>query len=247
MVSASRGRLWLSSRGNIFYCRIKPEDVAEIIAETLTQDKIIERSNYTDLISGKKISREADIPFYKAQERTILGQNKLVDPCNINDYIAQGGYSALIKVLTSMKPDEVIEEIKESGLRGRGGGGFPTGRKWEYCRVAKGSPKYVVCNADEGDPEAYMDRSVLEGNPHLVLEGMLIGAYAIGAEHGYIYVRNEYPLAVKHSKIAIQQAEELGLLGKNRSLSDDNFSLSWSYKKGRRVTLRLVRITTING
>ncbi|MFH1338493.1 MAG: NADH-ubiquinone oxidoreductase-F iron-sulfur binding region domain-containing protein, partial [Candidatus Omnitrophota bacterium] len=159
------------------------------------------------------------------QDRAVLGQNKLVDPCDINSYIAIGGYSALIKVLTSMEPEQVIDEIKKSGLRGRGGGGFPTGRKWESCREAEGRPKYVVCNADEGDPGAYMDRSVLEGNPHSVIEGMLIGAYAIGAEQGYIYVRNEYPLAVEHTKIAIKQAEELGLLGKNILGTDFSFDI----------------------
>ena len=201
--------------GNIFYCRIKPEDIPEIISETLQQDKIIERLLYTDPVSKKKITREADIPFYKVQERFVLGQNKLVDPCDIYDYLANDGYSALIKVLLKMKPEKVIEEVKKSNLRGRGGGGFPTGIKWESCRNAEGSPKYVICNADEGDPGAYMDRSVLEGNPHAIIEGMLIGAYAIGAEHGYIYVRNEYPLAVKHTKIAVKQAEELGLLGNN--------------------------------
>ena len=211
--------------GNIFYCHIKPEDVSEIVSKTLQNDKLIERLLYTDPISGKKIVREADIPFYKVQDRTVLGQNKLVDPGDINDYIANGGYSALVKVLTSMKPEEVIEEIKKSGLRGRGGGGFPTGRKWEYCRKASGNPKYVICNADEGDPGAYMDRSVLEGNPHAVIEGMLIGAFAIGAWHGYIYVRNEYPLAVEHSKIAVGQAEELGLLGKNILETDFSFDI----------------------
>ena len=211
--------------GNIFYCRLKPDDVSEIISETLKKGKIIERLQYKDPLSDRKISRESDVPFYKAQDRAVLGQNKLVDPCDINDYIANGGYSALIKVLNSMKPEGVIQEIKDSGLRGRGGGGFPTGRKWESCRKAKGNPKFIICNADEGDPGAYMDRSVLEGNPHAVIEGILIGAFAIGAEHGYIYVRNEYPLAVEHSKIAIQQAEELGLLGKNILGTDFSFDI----------------------
>ena len=210
-----QGPLMVIEPGNIFYCHIKPEDVSEIIYETLQHDKVIERLLYTESASGKKIVQERDISFYKAQDRTVLGQNKLVDPTEINDYITNGGYAALIKVLTSMKPEGVIKEIKESGLRGRGGGGFPTGKKWEYCRRAQGGPKYVICNADEGDPGAYMDRSVLEGNPHAVIEGMLIGAFAIGAQHGYIYVRNEYPLAVKHSKIAVRQAGELGLLGEN--------------------------------
>ncbi len=211
--------------GNIFYCHIKPENISEIVSETLKNDKIIERLLYTDFASGRKITRERDIPFYQAQDRAVLGQNKMVDPCDINDYITNGGYSALIKVLTSMKPNEVIEEVKKSGLRGRGGAGFPTGRKWEYCRQAKDRPKYVICNADEGDPGAYMDRSVLEGNPHMVMEGMLIGAFAIGAEHGYIYVRNEYPLAVEHSKIAVQQAEKIGLLGRNILGTDFSFDI----------------------
>ncbi len=225
-----QGPLMVIEPENIFYSSVKPKDIPEIVSETLSRDKIIERLLYTDAASGKKITYERDIPFYKSQNRTILEQNKLIDPCNINDYIAQGGYSALIKVLTKMSPEEIIQEIKESGLRGRGGGGFPTGKKWEYCRNAEGNPKYVICNADEGDPGAYMDRSVLEGNPHLVIEGMLIGAFAIGAEHGYIYVRNEYPLAVKHSKIAIQQAEELGLLGKN--IFGTNFSFDIKIVRG---------------
>jgi NADH:ubiquinone oxidoreductase subunit F (NADH-binding)/(2Fe-2S) ferredoxin len=214
----------------LFYCRIKAEDVPDIVSVTLKQNKIIERLQYTDPSSGKKIVHEADVPFYKAQERTVLGQNKLVDPCDINSYIAQGGYSAFLKVVSSMNPEKVIDEIKKSDLRGRGGGGFPTGKKWESCRNAHGSPKYIICNADEGDPGAYMDRSVLEGNPHSIIEGMLIGAFAMGADHGYIYVRNEYPLAVKHSKIAIQQAEELGLLGKN--ILGTNFSLDIKVARG---------------
>jgi len=210
-----QGPLMVIEPGNIFYCHITPGDIPEIISESLEKNKIVERSLYVDPSTGKKIAREKDIPFYKAQDRSILSQNKLVDPCDINDYIADGGYSALVKVLASMEPEEVIEEVKKSGLRGRGGGGFLTARKWESCRKAEGRPKYVICNADEGDPGAYMDRSVLEGNPHVVIEGMLIAAFAIGAEHGAIYVRNEYPLAVKHSRIAIGQAEKLGLLGKN--------------------------------
>ncbi len=225
-----QGPLMVIEPENIFYSFVKPKDIPEIVSETLSKDKIIERLLYTDATSGKKITYERDISFYKSQNRTVLEQNKLIDPCNINDYIAQGGYSALVKVLTKMSPEEIIQEIKESGLRGRGGGGFPTGKKWEYCRNAEGSPKYVICNADEGDPGAYMDRSVLEGNPHAVIEGMLIGAFAIGAKHGYIYVRNEYPLAVKHSKIAIQQAEELGLLGKN--IFGTNFSFDIKIVRG---------------
>jgi len=225
-----QGPLMVIEPQNLFYCHIKPDDVSEIVSQTLKENKVIERLLYADSAKAKKVTHEADIPFYKAQDRTLLGQNKLVDPCNINDYIANGGYSALIKVLTSMKPGEVIDEIKKSGLRGRGGGGFPTGRKWEFCQAAKGFPKYVICNADEGDPGAYMDRSILEGNPHAVIEGMIIGAFAIGAEQGAIYVRNEYPLAVEHSKIAIGQAEEYGLLGKN--ILRTNFSFGIKITRG---------------
>lgn len=210
-----QGPLMVIEPKNIFYCHISVEDVSEIVSETLQKGDIIERLLYLDTCAGVKVTNEKDIPFYKAQERVLLSQNKFIDPCDISEYIAQGGYKAFLEVLTTRLPEGVISEIKRSGLRGRGGGGFLTGRKWEFCRKAKGSPKYVICNADEGDPGAYMDRSVLEGNPHAVIEGMLIGAFAIGARHGYIYVRNEYPLAVKHAKIAVQQAEELGVVGKN--------------------------------
>ncbi|MBN1354325.1 MAG: SLBB domain-containing protein [Candidatus Omnitrophica bacterium] len=210
-----QGPLMVIEPGNIFYCQVNPNDIPEIISESIASDKIVERLLYKDPATGHKVIREKDVPFYKSQDRTVLGQNKLVDPCDIIDYISNGGYSALAKVLGKVNPETVIEEVKESGLRGRGGGGFPTGKKWEYCRRAEGTPKYVICNADEGDPGAYMDRSILEGNPHAVLEGMLIGAYAIGASHGFIYVRNEYPLAVQHSREAVREAEDLGLLGKN--------------------------------
>lgn len=220
-----QGPLMIIRPENIFYCHIKPEDVCEIISQTLIKGKIVDRLLYKDPVSGKKIIKEEEIPFYRAQNRVLLGQNKLIDPRNIEDYIAQGGYLALGKVLTSMKPEEVINEIKKSGLRGRGGGGFPTGKKWGYCRAAEGEPKYAICNADEGDPGAYMDRSILEGNPHAVIEGMLIGAFAIGARHGFIYVRNEYPLAVEHSKIATHQAQELGLLGNNILGTDFSFDI----------------------
>jgi len=210
-----QGPLMVIEPGNVFYRRLKPEDVPEIVSETIMESRVVERLCYVDPISGKRITKEQLIPFYRAQDRTILGQNREVDPCDITEYIANSGYAALVKVLTSMKPEAVIDEIKKSGLRGRGGGGYPTGRKWEQCRAASGDEKYVICNADEGDPGAYMDRSVLEGNPHLVLEGMTIGAYAVGARQGYIYVRNEYPLAVRHARKAIDDARELGLLGDN--------------------------------
>ncbi len=200
---------------NIFYKNVEKEDIMEIVSETIIGGKIIDRLLYIDPKTGKKIVKESDVPFYNKQERIILGVNGKIDPTNIEDYIAIDGYSALSKALFNMKPEKVIDKIKKSGLRGRGGGGFPTGKKWEYCRQAEGHPKYVICNADEGDPGAYMDRSLLEGNPHSVIEGMIIGAYAIGSNEGYVYVRNEYPLAVKHLEIAIQQAEKYGFLGKN--------------------------------
>ncbi|MBW2092513.1 MAG: NAD(P)H-dependent oxidoreductase subunit E, partial [Deltaproteobacteria bacterium] len=210
-----QGPLAVLEPGNIFYCHVSPEDAGEIVSKTVCNGEVIERLLYVDPVSGKKIQTEAEIPFYLAQDRHLLAQNKLLNPCSIEDYIAIGGYSSLAKTLTSIAPEEVIREIKASGLRGRGGGGFPTGRKWTECQEAPGDEKYVICNADEGDPGAYMDRCVLEGNPHLVLEGMMIGAWAIGARQGYVYVRNEYPLAVKHVRRAVEQAREYGLLGEN--------------------------------
>jgi NADH:ubiquinone oxidoreductase subunit F (NADH-binding)/(2Fe-2S) ferredoxin len=210
-----QGPVMVIEPGNIFYCHISPEDAFEIVYQTVMKGELIERLLYTDPVSGERARTEAEIPFYRAQDRQILSQNRMVDACSIEDYIVAGGYSALTKVLRGMAPEGVVKEIKSAGLRGRGGGGFPTGRKWSECREAPGDEKYVICNADEGDPGAYMDRCVLEGNPHLVLEGMMIGAWAIGAQKGYIYVRNEYPLAVEHSRIAVQQARDLGLLGDN--------------------------------
>jgi len=210
-----QGPVIIIEPGNIFYCHVSPEDAFEIVSQTLVKGEIIERLLYTDLVSGKRVQTESEIPFYQAQDRQLLSRNLMVDPCSIEDYIVAGGYSALTKVLSGMAPEEVIKEITLSGLRGRGGGGFPTGHKWSECQEASGDEKYVICNADEGDPGAYMDRAVLEGNPQLVLEGMMIGAWAIGAQKGYVYVRNEYPLAVEHSRIAVEQARELGLLGDN--------------------------------
>lgn len=210
-----RGPLVVIQPKKIFYCGVKNSDVIEIISETIIKNKIVERLLYEDPVTGKKIIYEDEIPFYKKQTRLIFGNNGKIDPTNIDDYVVLGGYSSLAKALSKMKQDEIIEEIKRSGLRGRGGGGFPTGKKWESCRRAKGNPKYVICNADEGDPGAFQDRSLLEGNPHSVIEGMLIGAYAIGAKEGYMYVRNEYPLAVKHITLALAEARRYGLLGEN--------------------------------
>lgn len=199
----------------VFYQRVKPEQVRAIVERSVVGDEIIEELLYVDPTTGERIVHEFEIPFFAKQERLVFkdtGSNYVTD---IEDYIARGGYSALAKVLSGMKPEEVIDEVKRSGLRGRGGGGFPTGVKWESCRRAHGDIKYVMCNADEGDPGAYMDRSLLEGNPHQVLEGMIIGAYAIGAVEGYIYVRFEYPMAVKNAEWAIKQAKDYGLLGEN--------------------------------
>jgi len=199
----------------IFYHNVKSEDIEEIISETIMNGKVVDHLLYRDPMTGKDVIFEHDVPFYNKQMRILFGNNGNIDPTKIEEYIGVGGYSALGKVLSSMGPDEVIDVVKKSGLRGRGGAGFPTGFKWEFCRKIKGDVKYIVCNADEGDPGAYMNRSLLEGNPHSVLEGMLIGAYAIGANEGIIYIRHEYPLAVKTIKIAIEQMQKYGLLGKN--------------------------------
>lgn len=209
-----RGTLVVIHPEEIFYTRVQPEDAPEVI-QSVKERKIVDRLLYTDPVTGKKITYESDIPFYKAQQRIISGANRWIDPRNIEDYVAIGGYIALSQAILEMTPAEVLEEIKGANLRGRGGGGFPTGRKWETTRKALGEPKYVIVNCDEGDPGAYMDRSLMEGNPHSVLEGLIIGAYTIGANEGYVYIRNEYPLAVENLRIAVNQAEEYGFLGGN--------------------------------
>lgn len=219
-----RGPIVVIYPERIFYQRVKPSDAAEIVDGLLNGREIIDRLLYVDPETNQKIVHVGDIPFYKKQHRLILGNNGRIDPTEIEDYVALDGYKALKTVLRNKKPEQVIEEIKKSGLRGRGGAGFLTGLKWEICRQPVGSQKYVVCNADEGDPGAYMDRSVLEGNPHSVLEGMIIGAYAIGANEGIIYVRTEYPLAIKNLDIAIEQAEQRDYLGKN--ILDSGFDFS---------------------
>lgn len=210
-----RGPIALIFPRGLFYQRLTIKDVNEIIEETILNGRTVDRLMYSDTETGKTIENEEEIPFYKKQMQLVLKNNRMIDPHSLEEYIALGGYSALAKVLGGMKPLDVINEIKKSGLRGRGGGGFPTGIKWESTRNAPGEEKYVICNADEGDPGAFMDRSILEGNPHSVLEGMIIGAYAIGSNEGYVYVRNEYPLAVKNITTAIQQAQELGIIGDN--------------------------------
>ena len=210
-----RGPITVVEPTGTFYQRVSPDDVPRIIAETVQKGQVLEDLLYQDPTTEQKIPAERDIPFYKKQKRLVFGQNRLIDPTRIEDYIAKGGYQALAKALFHLSPEEIIAEVKRAGLRGRGGGGFPAGRKWESCRRAHGDVKYVICNCDEGDPGAYMDRSLMEGNPHRVLEGMIIGAYAIGASEGYIYVRHEYPLAVDNAGIAIEQARKMGFLGKN--------------------------------
>ena len=197
----------------VFYVKVIPEDAPEILDETIIKGNIIDRLLYIDPNTGKKATYKKDVTFYQKQMRIVLGNNEMVDPANIDDYLAVGGYSALAKALFRMKPKDIVDAIKRSGLRGRGGAGFPTGIKWETCRNVPSQTRYVICNCDEGDPGAYMDRSLLEGNPNSILEGMIIGAYAVGANEGFIYVRHEYPLAVKNSTIAMIQAREYGLLG----------------------------------
>ncbi|TES84117.1 MAG: 4Fe-4S dicluster domain-containing protein [Dehalococcoidia bacterium] len=222
-----RGPLVVIKPENILYQQVSSEDAAEIVSATV-KGKIVDRLLYTDPDTKKKITYEHEVPFYKKQKRLLLGSNSNIDPNVIEDYLALGGYAALAKALSGMTPEAVIGEVKKAGLRGRGGGGFPAAVKWETCRNAEGDTRYIICNCDEGDPGAFMDRSLMEGNPHSVLEGMVIGAYAIGGHEGYIYVRNEYPLAVKNARIAIEQAEKLGLLGKNILGSGFDFSVKIS-------------------
>jgi NADH-quinone oxidoreductase subunit F len=209
-----RGPIVVIFPEEICYLRVRPEDVPDIVSTTLIHDKIVDRLVYADG-AGKGIVYESEIPFYKHQSRIVFGNNRLIDPRQIDDYIALGGYSALAKALFEMSPEGVLNEVKKANLRGRGGGGFPAGIKWETTRNAPGSVKYVIVNADEGDPGAYGDRSLLEGNPHSVQEGLIIGAYAIGSHQGFVYVRQEYPLAVENVTIALEQAREYGLLGTN--------------------------------
>ncbi len=210
-----RGPIVVNHPGETTYLQLKPGDVPEIVANAVKRDGVIDRLLYTDPITGEKIVCESEIPFYKHQKRLVFGSNGSIDPKSIGDYLAIGGYSALTRIFSGMTPEGVLDEVKKSGLRGRGGGGFPAGSKWEGSRNAPEKVKYVIVNADEGDPGAYMDRALLEGNPHSVLEGLIIGAWAIGACEGYIYVRQEYPLAVENINLAIRQARELGLLGIN--------------------------------
>ncbi len=212
------------------YVGVKPEDVAEIVEKTLKKGEIIERLLYVDPKTKERVQNTTDMDFYKSQTKKVFASCGKISPESIDEYIYTGGYTSLDKVLKNYKPEEVCEEIIKSGLRGRGGGGFPTGLKWKFVRASEGAKKYVICNADEGDPGAFMDCGIMEGDPHRLLEGMIIAAYAVGADEGVIYVRAEYPLAVRRLKIALQQAEERGYLGKNILGSD--FSLKIKIKEG---------------
>ena len=209
-----------------FYSKVKPEDMHEIVTEHLVGGNPVRKLLYSETVKGDDILALDQTPFYAKQQRVALRNCGVIDPECINEYIARDGYQALAKVITTMTPKEVIQTILDSGLRGRGGAGFPTGRKWSFAEAQPAGKKYVVCNADEGDPGAFMDRSVLEGDPHAVLEAMAIAGYAIGADEGYIYVRAEYPIAVNRLEIAIKQAEENGVLGKNIFGTDFNFKIT---------------------
>lgn len=213
-----------------FYCRVAVEDVPEIVAEHLVKGRIVQRLLFKAPVTEEQVPSYKEIAFYAKQQRVALRNCGHIDPEHIQEYIARDGYEALAKVLTTMTPAQVIEEMKKAGLRGRGGGGFPTGLKWEFASKSPGPKKYIICNADEGDPGAFMDRSVLEGDPHSLLEGMMIAAYAIGSDEGYIYVRAEYPLAIKRLRVAIAQAEEMGLLGDN--IMGSGFSCRLHIKEG---------------
>lgn len=209
----------------VSYVSVQPEDVTEIIDSHLYKGRIVERLLYKEPLTHESVPNYDDINFYRKQHRSVLRNCGNINPDDIAEYIAVGGYEALGKALTTMSQQEVIEEVKESGLRGRGGAGFPTGLKWQFANQSVNDKKYVVCNADEGDPGAFMDRSILEGDPHKIIEGMAICAYAIGADEGYVYVRAEYPLAIRRLRNAIEQAKEMGLLGENIFGSNFNFEL----------------------
>ena len=217
---------------NILYVEVKPEDTQEIVNEHCIKGRIVDRLLYVEPTFEQRISEHKDMPFYKKQLRVALRNCGAIDPENIDEYIAADGYQALGKILTDMTPAQVVETVKLSGLRGRGGGGFPTGMKWDFASRYSADQKYVICNADEGDPGAFMDRSILEGDPHSVLEAMAIAGYAIGASKGYIYIRAEYPLAIKRLEIAIKQAYDYGLLGKDLFNSGFDFDIQLRFGAG---------------
>jgi NADH:ubiquinone oxidoreductase subunit F (NADH-binding)/(2Fe-2S) ferredoxin/Pyruvate/2-oxoacid:ferredoxin oxidoreductase delta subunit len=223
-----RGPVVVIGPKKIFYQKVRSQDVAEIVSQTLLNGEVVHRLLYVDPVTGQRATYEHEVSFYKKQTRPILANNGRIDPSNILDYIEFGGYQALAKAIKTMSCEGIIDTIEKSGLRGRGGGGFPTGRKWRLCRKAPGDVKFVIGNGDEGDPGAFSDRSLMEANPHSILEGMTIGAYAIGANQGYLYLRAEYPLALKQLQIAIEQAREYGFLGKNIFNSGFDFDIKIS-------------------
>ena len=220
-----RGPLVVIFPKKIFYHGVGLDDVSVIVEKTIRNGELVESLLFTDRATKRKCLIEDEVPFYAKQRRIVFRNNGKIDPSDIDDYLAADGYAALSKALTEMTPEEVIGEVRDSGLRGRGGGGFPTGRKWQICRDQAGDERYVICNGDEGDPGAFMDRSIMEGDPHSVLEGMTIGAYAIGARRGYVYVRAEYPLAVENLTVALAQSRSLGLLGQNVLGTDFSFDV----------------------
>jgi NADH:ubiquinone oxidoreductase subunit F (NADH-binding)/(2Fe-2S) ferredoxin/Pyruvate/2-oxoacid:ferredoxin oxidoreductase delta subunit len=221
-----RGTVVVIYPEEICYLQVTPADAAEIVETTIRDKKVVERLVYADPASGERAIKESDIPFYKHQQRLLLSSNMRIDSRSLEDYVALGGYAALARALSQMSAAEVLDEVKKSNLRGRGGAGFPTGKKWEGSRDAPSDIRYVIVNADEGDPGAFMDRALLEGNPHSILEGLIIGAYAVGAREGYVYVRQEYPLAVENLAHAIAQAEAHGLLGTNILGSGFDFAVT---------------------
>ncbi len=220
-----QGPIFIVEPEGTFYCHVQPQDVPELVEKAVAKGEVVERLLYQEPGSGERVRHYKDISFYKQQQRNVLRNCGHIDPENIEEYIARDGYKGFAKALQGMQPVEVIEEVKKSGLRGRGGAGFSTGMKWEFASKSPGDKKYAVCNADEGDPGAFMDRSVLEGDPHAVIEGMMVAGYAIGADEGVVYVRAEYPLAIKRLKVAIAQAEQYGILGDNIFGSGFNFHL----------------------
>ena len=217
---------------NTFYTQVKPEDAKEIVESHIMNNEKVQRLLYLDPKTNEHISDSKQMDFYKKQQRVALRNCGYIDPENIKDYIRQEGYQALAKCITQMKPEEVIEEVKKSGLRGRGGAGFPTGLKWQFARGYQAEQKYVVCNADEGDPGAFMDRSILEGDPHSIVEAMAICGYAIGASEGRVYIRAEYPLAIQRLEKAIESARECGLLGEHILGTDFSFDIQISFGAG---------------
>ena len=221
----SRGPLVIIKPSNIFYQQVKPGDVEEIVQKTILTGETVDRLLYVHPQTGETLKTTEEIPFYSGQERVVLSNIGQIDPTDIEDAFKAGAYAGMAKALTNMEPGQVIEEVTKSGLRGRGGAGFPTGLKWSLAAKHQGGQKYVLCNADEGDPGAFMDRSVMEGDPHAVVEGMIIGGYAIGADTGYVYVRAEYPLAIKHLVKALDDARAHGLLGENILGSGFNFDI----------------------